>query len=629
MSEHHTPALALPASRMRVFLPILLLFVLTLVPYLPAIHGQFTWDDNQLLVDNPAIHAWNGLHLIWNPFLQPVQYFPLTYTTFWLEHKLWGLDPTGYHIVNVLLQSANAVILYYVLRRLGLRAAFFAALLWAIHPVNVESVAWIAERKNTLSTFFYFLSILEYLKFARISPSPEIATASAGTTKHYILSLFFFAAALFSKTLICTLPVAILILLWWKNSRITLRSLLPLLPFFALTGVFVLITTLQEHANVALGGDNSDLLFSPLQRLIISGKNVWFYVATLVFPYPLMAIYPRWTTAADNLVNYLPLLALLLLIGSLFAARRKIGNAPLAAFLYFVLTLLPLLGFINFFTMHYSFVGDHYQYPAAVSLVALAIESLHRRLPRRVFKAIAITLAILFTAATAFYSSLYQTPFQMWSWNVAHNPNAYAAQHNLASEYAALGNLPLAEQHARKALELAPDDATIQTGMGRLLMLEGRYAEAVEHFQRAAQLRPALSDAYDFLGDAYMNLHRDADALDAYKQAADRAGINPRPYRAYAEALVRMHHNSEALAAFEKAIDLDPGNLITRYNYANHLLDAGRFTDAIAQYQFILQYQPDNAAAWDNLAFAYHQLGQDDKAIAAKNRANQLDNANK
>src|SRR5271170_2596011 len=387
-----TPSLVAKSSH-RTMPASVLLFILVVLPFLPALHGQFTWDDDLLLANSAQVRAWNGLHLIWNPFVQPIQYFPLTYTTFWLEHKIWGLNTTGYHLVNMLLQGGCAVMLWLALRRLGIRAAWFAALLWAIHPVQVDSVAWISERKNTLSGIFYMLAAWSYLRFERIGdPSPNHSTASPDAADFigieasapyrrnwmfYGLAFAAFIAAMLSKTLVCTFPAGMLIVLWWKREKLSWRDVAPLIPLLVAALALAAITALQEHSNMTVGG-SSNLVFSPLQRIIIAGKNIWFYLLTLIVPYPLMPIYPRWTYDSTYLLNYVPAAGTLLLLAVFFIARKKIGKWPLAGFLFFLVTLSPLLGFMNFFTMHYSFVADHYQYLATLGVLVPLAELLRR-----------------------------------------------------------------------------------------------------------------------------------------------------------------------------------------------------------------------------------------------------------
>ena len=614
----------------------LLIFVLAVIPFLPALHGQFTWDDDLLLTNSPQVRAWNGLHLIWNPFAQLVQYFPLTYTTFWLEHKLWGLDTTGYHLVNMLLQGGAAILLWLALKRLGMRTAWFAALLWAIHPVQVDSVAWISERKNTLSGLFYMLAAWAYLRFARIGdPPPETNTPElAGTPARlnwpfYALALVAFIAALLAKTLVCTFPAAMLIVLWWKRGRLPWRDAIAMIPFFFFGFALAAITAWEEHHDMIRGG-SADLLFSPAQRAIIVGKNLWFYLRILACPYPIMEIYPRWNLDIANPLNYLAPIASLFLLVALFLGRRKIGLAPLAALLFFLVTISPLLGFLNFYTMHYSFVADHYQYLACLSVLVLAAEGAARLLHSRPqFRTtLAALVILLLMGASAFYSSLFQSNLKLWSWNVEKNPDAYTAQHNLGVAYLNIGNAAEGKRRILLALSQEPDDDNVQRSAGRVAINEGRLEDALQFFEKAIRLRPDYGRSYLMLGSTYERMGRREDALAAYRRAVELGPAEPGAFGALAALLKKQNQLAEAAKAYENDLYFDPGNMITPLQrYANLLLDMKRYNDAITQYQFILKYQSNNPAIWDNLAFAYHQLGQDDKAVAAKKRANELEHS--
>ncbi len=641
-----TPSLVAKISSRRI-LAALLLFVLVVIPFLPALHGQFTWDDESQIVNNPQVHAWNSLPLIWNPRVQSIQYFPLTFTTFWAEHKLWGLDTTGYHFDNMLLQAGAAVLLWLTLRRLGLPAAWFAALLWAIHPIQADSVAWVAERKNTLSGLFYFLTAWSYLRFATIGdPVAEASNAAVNEDLRsrsaprqwlfFALALIAFVAALLSKTLVCTLPAGILIILWWKRQKISWRDVLPVLPFFLVSAIFSLITALQEKSNVAVAERTLDFTFP--ERLIFAGKNIWFYFQTILFPYPLMAIYPRWNYDPSRLLNYLPALGVFLLLAGLFAARNKIGKWPLAAYLFFLSGISPLLGFISFYTMHYTFVADHYQYIASLGLLVPLAELLRRigiTLAAALGSSVQARRGILFLSGlifivglgslTAFYASLFQTNFQLWSWNVEHNPAASAAQHNLGIAYLNRGDIPHATEHITIALHQQPDDGFVQASYGRLCRNRGDFQEAVEHFKTAIKLRPQFGINYDELGITYQLMRMPQLALEQFAAAVQVDGGDPKQHVLYAEALVHAKQFDAAVEQYKMALVISPGNLITRYNFANLLLDMGRFPESIEQYLTIIKIQDNNPLIWHNLAAAYYQSGKIELALAAKKKADDLD----
>ncbi len=606
------------------------LFLLAVVPFFPALFGEYTWDDDQWLVNNAAVHAWNGLQIIWDPWRQNLQYYPVTFSVLWGEHKLWGLVPAGYHAVNMVLHGGGAVVLWLSLRRLGLKGAWLAALVWAVHPVQADSVAWVAEIKNTLSGVLYFFAGWCYLKFEGVGEEkPEAGRGWAWV--FYGVGLVAFVAALLSKTVVCTLPAALLVVMWWKRERLRWREVARLVPWFVVSLGIAAWGAYQEHRGLVVGGAE-DLHFNVLEKLIICGKDVWFYVGTLVVPYPLMAIYPRWGYSAFSVVNYVPMAGLVLAAIGLVGLRGRIGKGPLAGLLFFLVTLSPALGFVNFFTMHYTFVADHYQYLACLGILAVVAEWVAMWVGRRGYGARVVVGVVVagLMMLTGFYASRFQTNMKLWSWNVAHNPEAFTAQHNLGAAYLNAGNREEGLRRTYLALRLQPEDDNIQRTVGRLAMEDGRYEEALEHIQRAIALRPSFGHSYKMLGDVYDKMNRPREALEAYAKATAVDAWDPSNYISYAEALKKGKELEKAAAAYEMAIELAPGNMITHYNYGNVLLDLGKAKEAIVEYQFILKYQDElhNGIVWHNLAYAYAQIGKMEEARAAEERGVGIDAEN-
>ena len=337
------------------------LFALAVVPFLPAINGEYLWDDDSWLVTNAAVHACNGLGTIWDPRMQSLHFYPMTFTVLWAEHKLWGLNSIGYHSVNLFTHGMGAVLLYLCLKRLKLRGAWLGAALWAVHPVQAESVAWVSEIKNTLSGMFFFLAAWAYLRFELTDEQTQADRWNISRWGFYGIALGAFVLALLSKSVTVVLPAVLLIVLWGKRGKVSMRSVLSTLPMFAVGLAIASFTAHQERMVIQVGGAE-DFRFSGLQRVIISGKDFWFYVRTLIFPYPLMALYPRWNYSAGDLLNYVPAAGCVGAGAAFFGMRKRMTRWPAAALAMFVVMALPALGFVNFFTMKYTFVADHYQY---------------------------------------------------------------------------------------------------------------------------------------------------------------------------------------------------------------------------------------------------------------------------
>src|SRR5208283_2705757 len=296
----------------------LLLVAVTLVAYLPALLGQFVWDDDDYVVNNLLLHSLKGLSQIWFAPGTTPQYYPLSFTSFWVDYHLWQLNPLGYHVTNVLLQALNAILLWTVLRRLEVPGAWLAAAIFAVHPVNVETVAWVTERKNLLAGFFYLSSALACLRFwlpkpvmadGRAPGVSEISAIGLGHGKFYWLALCLYLCALLAKTATIALPVAILLAVWWKRGKMGWRELFPLAPFLAVGMAMGLFTVwVEKHFVQAVG---KEWAFSFLERCLIAGRAVWFYLGKLMWPHPLMLVYPHWEIHAAQPLAYLPVLALM------------------------------------------------------------------------------------------------------------------------------------------------------------------------------------------------------------------------------------------------------------------------------------------------------------------------------
>lgn len=338
---------------------IILITFATLIIYIPAIRGGFIWDDDAFVTENPLIHSHDGLYRFWCTTEAP-DYFPLTSTTLWLEWRLWGNNAAGYHVVNVLLHILNALLIWLALKRLKIPGAWLAAFIFAVHPVNVESVAWITERKNLLPMFFYLCSILLYLKFEENQ-----------TKWVYGLSLGAFLLALLSKPSVVMLPLVLLGCVWWQRRRIALNDLFRAIPFFLLSLIMGLVTLWFQYHNAIGSTIVRDDSF--LSRLAGAGWAVWFYIYKTVFPFNLSFVYPRWEITDSSLVSFVPILLLLSLLIILFRYRNSWGSPFLFGLGYFVVTLFPVLGFFNIYFMKYSLVADHWQYTSIIGIIALLV----------------------------------------------------------------------------------------------------------------------------------------------------------------------------------------------------------------------------------------------------------------
>ena len=312
----------------------LLLIAATVFAYQPVWHAGFIWDDDFYVTNNPTLHDLGGLQRIWFEVGAVPQYYPMVHTTFWLEYHLWGLNPVGYHLINVLLHAITAILLWQVLLRLRVRGAWLAAIIFALHPVEVESVAWITERKNVLSAVFYFAAALAYLRFVALE---EPGGPNRLRWYWYLGALVLFMAALLSKTMTCSLPAALLLVSWWKKGRVQRGEILPLLPFFVVGVGLGLMTAWIEKYHVGAQGAAWSLTFA--DRCLIAGRALWFYAGKLVWPAHLTFIYPRWKIEPEMWWQWLFPVAAVVVVAGLWLARRRIGKGPLVAVLFFAARL--------------------------------------------------------------------------------------------------------------------------------------------------------------------------------------------------------------------------------------------------------------------------------------------------
>ncbi len=435
---------------------------MVLASYAWTLQADFIWDDDAYVTKNATLESLDGLRRIWFEIGAVPQYYPLVHTSFWIERHLWGLDPLGYHAVNILLHAAGALLVWRLLLRLEVPGAWLGAALFAVHPVEVESVAWITERKNVLSLPLALLSMLTYLRFAPVNETSEgdAAAASAGRGTRYTLALLLFTAAALSKTVVVTLPAVLLVILWWKRGRVTIRDIAPLTPFFAIGLIFGLVTVWMEKHFVGAVGEEWSL--TPFERVLLAGRVPWFYAAKLVWPYPLAFFYPRFAIDEHVWWQYLFPLAALLVVGALWFARKRLGRGPLAAVLIFVGVLTPALGFFDVYPFRFSFVADHFQYHAGIALLALAAAALAPALARldrqrHGAQALGVTLLLLVLGVLTFCQTfVYYDLETLYADTIVKNPTSWTAYANLSMHYITVGRKTEAYALAERAVELAP-----------------------------------------------------------------------------------------------------------------------------------------------------------------------------
>ena len=572
-----------------------LLLIAVIFVYQPVWHGKPIWDDDAHLTP-PGLRSAQGLARIWIEPGATQQYYPLVHSIFWVEYKLWGDTTPGYHLVNILLHAFSALLLWKILRRLQVPGAWLAAAIFALHPVCVESVAWISEIKNTLSGAFYLGAALVYLRFDRTR-----------NWKFYFFALGLFLLGLMSKTVIATLPAALLVVFWWQRGKLSWKQdVSPLIPFFVVGIGAGLFTAWVEWKFVGARGSGYD--FPIIERSLIAGRAIWFYLGKLVWPVDLTFIYPRWHVSQTVWWQYLfPITALLVSVGLWLLSRRN--RAPLAAWLFFVGTLFPALGFFNVFPFCYSFVADHFQYLASIGPITLAAAGIailfRSSMNKRQFlePIICGTLLLVLGVSSWRQSGMYTNIETLWRTTIARNPDCWLANNNLGSCLYKEDRFNEATEHYQKAIECKPDYPEAHYNLGEVCWRQGKLDEAIEHYQKAVELEPARAEFYINLGNLLAIQGRPAEAIRQFQKAIAVEPDYTKAHYNLADIFFAQGRWDEAIEHYQQALKQMPDSIHVHYQLGLALQSRGRFAGAIAQLQKVLELNSKHIPAQNNLAW--------------------------
>ncbi len=614
-----------------------LIVLLVILAYFPALHGDFLWDDDTYISANNTLRSLASFQDIWAKLGATEQYYPLTFTLFWIGYHLWGLNPFGYHLLTLSLHCVTSLLLWQVLVRLRVRGAFLAGAIFALHPVCVMSVAWMTELKNTLSGALALAAGWAYLRFAGLG----VYEGGNGSEKKvvqvdwrfYALALGFFQLALLAKTAVSFLPVTLFLILWWQRERLCWRDLWPLLPMLGMAMVMGQVTSyVEQHSG---GASGAQFNIGLPERVLISGRSFWFYLGKIFIPWQLTFIYPRWQMNAGAWWQYLYPAATLGLLWGLWKMRRRFGKGPFAAMLHFYISTSFLILILVLYMTRYSFVSDHWQYFGCMSVMALAAAGISRVLSpfeeRSPFLKPALYGTLLLTLGVLSWrqAEIYRDNETLWHDTLSKNPECWLAHNNLGIYLYREGHLAEAIEHYHKAIQINPDRYDAYYSLGAALADEGRWDEAIENYRKAIQLYPNYAYAFNNLGNALAATGQLDGAVRSYRRAVQIAPTYSTALNNLGVLLAAQGQFHEAIQSYHRAIQSNPKNSDPHVNLGITFGQLGRTREAVVQYREALKLDPDLTTALNNLAWALatssdDQLRNGDEAIRLAEHACEL-----
>lgn len=586
----------------------------------PTKPAEWLWDDNDLLTsnltvqhrlsDDPSVPPADlaSLLKIWL-FPDDLDYFPLTSTVFWAEWPFFSMDPRtggrvqvggpavawpmGYHLTNVLLHLCGATMLWRLLAVMKVPGAWLAGLLFAVHPVCVESVAWVSELKNTLSLPLFLLAASEYVLFDDLAGGPADMAVKHGkrAETHYLRSVVLFLLSMLSKTSMVAFPAVILLHAWWKRNAVTLRDLIRAMPFALISLALGLITLSFQHGR-AIGAEKI-LVGGFASRLATAGMSILWYIRLLIWPDQLLPIYPRWDVDPPRAWQFLPW-AVVAGVGLwCWSHRDGWGRHALFASGVFLLMVAPVLGFVPMSYMRISWTADHFIYlpmVALVGLVAAGVAHGYERTPQRerprVVVAVAAVLALLMILSFR-YAACWVNEDVLWTHTLAANDSAWQAHNRLGSRKLARGQVEDAIRHFRRATSLRPDLGETHNNLGTGYMKQAKVAGrqgdaaaaeklvgmAIEEFATACRLAPHSTVMRDNLFNLLAAGGRFEELAEAVRGFLESSPDDPTLLNIYGVALHKSGRREEAAVQYRKVLAVDPGNTDARENLAAALED--------------------------------------------------------
>ncbi len=622
--------------------------IITLVTawiYWPAVKGGFVWDDTLYILDNPLLRDVGGLWRIWFEPGSSTEYYPLEETTQWLEWQLWADRAMGYHVVNIILHIASSLLVWRLFSKFDLRLAWWGGLIFALHPAQVESVAWIVELKNTLSLPFFLLAMCFWIDYD-----------AHRQKRDYVWALLFFLLAMLCKLTMITFPFVLLLYAWWKHGRLEWSDVKESIPFFFVSVALGGLTVWAAHRYDLAAHNQPDMIFPQglLAHFLLIGQIMGFYFSRVFWPVDYLPAYPKEPVNPFSPIEYLPWVAGAVLAFMLFRLRRSWARPALLGLGYFVVLLAPFIGFLPLKSMSFTWAMDHFLYIPIIGLIGLLVAGLgllESRFPligRYVGGGLAVTVLFLAIESRAI-AGLFVNDETLWTYTLQRDPNSWIAHFNLGSALLdqkryrdaitqiklaialrpaygddyfnlgialdKLGRTPEAEEQYRTAMKLEPGSPRTYLNLGELMIRTGNLVEAESLFRQGLKISPDAPSLQADLGGILLKTGRLQEAIGFYQEAVasnpDVAGLQ---YDLGA-VLFQTGNFPQAGEHFELAVKLDPQMTAAHENLGVILARSGRLSEAIDQFSAVLEINPQAQAARDNLALALAQSGRIPEAI--------------
>jgi tetratricopeptide (TPR) repeat protein len=608
------------ATTVMVALQALLIVAASCWIYYPSLHGGWIMDDFFYLAQNPEMH---DPARIWRAWFQPgsfVEYYPIEETVQWLQWQLWGSGTLGYHLTNLVLHIASAFLVWRLLSKFGLRWAWLGGLIFAIHPANVESVAWISELKNTLSLPPLLLATCFYLDYE-----------ATGRRSWYAWSLLLFLAAMLCKVSMVLFPLVLPLYAWWKRGRIQGKDLWAAIPFMFISVVLGLLAIYCGSHFEQMHGARQDPvpIGGLLSRMALAGLATSFYLLKSLIPVDQMFVYPQWRIDPPTLWQFLPWPLFAGLFYGLWARRETWGRHALLGLGFFLILLAPFVG-QKISYMRFTWVMDHFLYIPLIGVIGLviaAMENEQRRLSVLARRGGAILIGILIVLLSwesHSYARVFKSSETLWTDTIRHNPAAWIAYNNLGEALARRGEIAGAMQQYEKALVVDSALTGPHVNLGNALQDLGRFQDAIGEYQQALAIQPDTPEAENNWGNALASLGRPRDGIEKYRKAIQ---LDPDYVEARTDlgiTLISLGQTSEGIEQYREAIRLEPEDAHAHYDLGVVLGENGQLPEAIREFQEAVRIDPRDAAAFNNLGVALYKNGQVTEAMAAYQRAREL-----